>query len=110
MLEHRYYTVNKKSWEWLKFGEFGELIKFAKLLSPEMFENLICQTLVAPNFCHLWYYLCGGSFIPVSSDVLQDTVLGPILFLIYINDLFEVIKHSTLRLFADDCIIRISSH
>jgi hypothetical protein len=32
-------------------------------------------------------------------------VLGPILFLIYINDLPEYIKHSCIRLFADDSMI-----
>jgi len=35
----------------------------------------------------------------------QGTVLGPILFLIYINDFADYIQHSTLRLFADDSII-----
>jgi len=29
-------TVNDKSLEWLKFGGFGELIKFAKLLSTNL--------------------------------------------------------------------------
>ncbi len=43
--------------------------------------------------------------IPVTSGVLQGTVLGPILFLIYINDLAEYMQHSKLRLFADDSII-----
>jgi hypothetical protein len=33
------------------------------------------------------------------------TVLGPILFLIFINDLAEYNQHSTLRVFADDSII-----
>ena len=36
----------------------------------------------------------------------QGTVLAPILFLIiYINDLPDYIKHSQIRLFADDSII-----
>ena len=34
----------------------------------------------------------------------QGTVLVPVLFLLYINDLPDVAVHSTARLFADDCI------
>ena len=46
-----------------------------------------------------------SSKAPVTSRVPQGTVLGPILFLIYINDFPEYLQHSTLRLFADDSII-----
>ena len=42
--------------------------------------------------------------IEVYSGVPQGTVLGPLMFLIYINDIASYMT-STCRLFADDCII-----
>ena len=42
--------------------------------------------------------------VPVVFDVPQGLVLGPILFLIFINDLTDNIK-SSVRLFTDDCVL-----
>jgi len=38
------------------------------------------------------------------SGVLQGSILGPLLFLAYVNDIWRNIE-STIRLFVDDCVI-----
>ena len=42
--------------------------------------------------------------VPVPSGVPLESVLGPVLFFVFINDLPENIR-SSVRLFADDCVL-----
>ena len=44
-----------------------------------------------------------SDWTPVVSDVPQSTVLGPLLFSLYINDISVDIE-TEIRLFADDCV------
>ena len=50
-----------------------------------------------------------SDWLPVRSGVPQGSKIAASLFLIYINDIVKCVKHSTVKLFADDCKLYLSS-
>ena len=47
-----------------------------------------------------------SSYSPVLFGVPQGTVLGPLMFLLYVNDIgAKVSPQTTIKLFADDCLL-----
>ena len=43
-----------------------------------------------------------SEWLPVASGVPQGSILGPLLFILYVDDVRQVVKHSSIKLFADD--------
>lgn len=78
-----------------KYGIGGCVLKwFASYLSS---RTQVCQ-----------YGNSVSSAKPVPLGVPQGSVLGPILFILYINDMKKAIKHCDINLFADDTVIFIA--
>jgi hypothetical protein len=44
-----------------------------------------------------------SSYLDVTSGIHQGSIVGPLLFLICVNDLPDAAKHSKVPMFADDC-------
>ena len=46
---------------------------------------------------------------PVSIGVAQGSILGPLLFIIYMNDLPDVLQFCQVTLYADDAVLYLAS-
>ena len=49
-----------------------------------------------------------SDFLKVNSGVPQGSILGLVLFLVYINDIVNATNHFSIRLFADDTSLTVA--
>ncbi|MCG8431179.1 MAG: hypothetical protein MJA29_08390, partial [Candidatus Omnitrophica bacterium] len=75
-----------------KNGISGKLLIWLEAFLTKRKQYVIMDEFKSPSF-------------PVKSGVPQGTVLGPLLFKIYVNDLETVVINSEIALFADDAKI-----
>ena len=99
------------------FGKLAEFFIFKRCL---VFTAVCCDILRQGFISYLDNRLQrvvidgkSSDWLPVTSGVSQGSLLGPALFVLFINDMPSVLSHSsTLALFADDakCFRAIKSH
>ena len=92
--------------DWTNLIERGETFDIQTLLKR--------LTQLHMNLERVGSFLCGrtqcacvegvrSKWKKVISGIPQGSVISPILFIIFINDMSEEVKHSICKLFADDC-------
>jgi hypothetical protein len=71
----------------------------------DWFKNYLCNRYQFTNFNS-----CNSELMLISCGIPQGSILGPLLFLVYINDLTYAVSYGNSILFADDTNILYQHH
>ena len=96
----------QKAFDTINHDIMLEKLKLYGLEEPSM--NLLSSYLAnRAQLCSVNGVLSGPK--PISCGIPQGSILGPLLFLIYINDLPRSLEYSSPRMFADDITLTVSA-
>ena len=83
-------STSKLSYKFQKSGIGDSLLSWMEIFIGQRSQCVKVENYMSP-------------FLPVGSGIGQGTILGPLLFLLFINDVHDCIQpSSTVKLFADD--------
>ena len=71
---------------------------------PSCFTNYLFN-----RHCIVQFDSCISNSNPLTSGVPQGSILGPLLFIVFSNDIVDVIKHAKLLKYADDTVVYVAS-
>ena len=84
------------------------LTKMSKIgfndLSLSWFKSYLTRTQVVKYNDNI------SRMLPVKTGIGEGTILGPLLFIFYINDIIAVSKNLKINMYADDCILYSSGN
>ena len=78
------------------YGVRGESLAWFSSYLKDRYQKVLINGVLSENTC------------AVECGVPQGSILGPLLYLIYVNDIDECLHHSTSTLYADDTTLTIS--
>lgn len=84
-----HYTLLYKLWQ---LGIHGDLFRWIKSYVENRTQSVVVSGFISSSKC-------------ISSGVPQGSHLGPLLFILYINDIVKSLSHSNILLYADDAKI-----